>query len=565
MIYYSSSLQDMILADEISLAPSVTTVYATEFFHAYTGTSEMMENENSILCMKGDVSLVTDTTDNSLGYETGNDHDSELKSNSLTVIPSHDNRFHNWTPSHEERTIMRTSTPLSVHTTNLIFLHPDNAHSTNTILSSFNDGYIGSEGLSLSASASQTALQTATLPICMSPSLSELSLDVELQREREEDTEEGSCQNLPGSDSCVHPDLAVMVPNGDVDSGYRQADLFLPPEASMFQPSLTANALWRRVSLDDIDANWEENAEEIISNPSSSYIPVECTHTPLLALQQSKDGFASSDSSACSKDKLCLSHSCGEHLDTVDFFVGKQSTNSQVLLDSSDYLKQNFTSSSLAAPLDGEEAISKVRLNVPTIIINGMGDLVLHHSTDLVTDCGLDCVSHARVHHTESVQEGSGYIHATTQLGQGHDDYIRSTMQLVQDGEGYAHSDLQPFPGVGAKSTKDPMPCYDNDFDKEDLLLIAGEGNHSIGERLPTPGSKSAMQTNLAASKCSDHIECDVLDNVQPVQPSSVSAVCSRSISNCNGYIKSTGLDSIPSPDRVLRPPRLTTDDYVYT
>ena len=729
MWFYLSCLQKVILEDEISLAPSVITIYAMGDFPVYTNTAHIMEDKNDLPNLRqGSVSLPANMADNLPCYKTKNDHDSLREKDSLITMRSHDNRFSSLTmqqgqtnngvetmpsPSHQQQTILDRSVSIPIYSTSSGVLSSDDGYTSHTILSSSNDGYISSNvskyrqcHVSLSPSASQYQPAPVTTMPCMTPSLSEVSFETVLLEGQEEETNgEGKTLSALCGDGYIRTDLAaVTMPHNNLDSGYKQFDVLLSPEVSECQPSLGANCLGSSLSLDEFEADLEGNIEE--GTPCTSTRFTKDKHMLLPSRDQKKDCLVSLDSSGYLKDESCVPHSCGEGMDAVHLFfgdgsrgrqvsldssgylkdnltphssceshshdedqaytvhllLGKQSQGSRVSLDSSGYLrdnltvppsfvphsieedldtvhlphaeesrhcqtsldssgylKDNLTSPPPRAPCSGEEDLDMVQSSTSTLDAAG-AEPNLQTSVDLVTPCEFSSVCHLDL--VQSMQDNSGYIHATMQSRRDSDGYIRASMQSRQDGDGYIHTDMQPGqdgddyiyatmqPGpdysddythstmhsrqvghscvpvtlksgqdgdgyidsgldylpTAAESASNLSPCYDSDVSEEYRFLEAENGDHEIARHLTMPDSEREVESNLVFGDKYGYIKCDML-NAPPVQSSTLQPMCSNSLpefSDSSGYVRSTDFSS-STDNGMPRPLCPTTDGYIYT
>ena len=470
-----SSFQRAILEDEISLTPSVITVYATGYFPTYTNTTDVMEDNNNLSNLREDkIFLAANMADNLPFYKTNSEHDSTQKKDSLITMCSNDVSFsslashHKQTnngvetipiPSHQQQTIHGTNVSISALFTSSRVLSSDEGYTSNSILSSSNDGYISSNVSEyrqcyISPSLSESEYQQTSIITRprLTSSSSELSFNAELQEEQEEVIKEGSTLNAPHGESCVHLRLPAMMSDSDADSGCKQVDLFSSPEMSMCQPFLSANALCKTASLNEVQSDWEKTAEEGIPSRPSRYMYTEDKYTTLLPGQQSNNTQVSLDSSGCLKDDphLRLHHSCEEDMDVVGLFVDEQSIDRRVPLNSSAYLKDNLASPSSSRPDSGRDDLDLVCL--PDGALDGMGSVAkLQTSVDLVTECEFDSFCHLTLAH--SIQDDSDPIHTTMHSREDVDGYTHTLVQSRQDGDGYISSNLQLFPSV-AESTR---------------------------------------------------------------------------------------------------------------
>ena len=183
--------------------------------------------------------------------------------------------------------------------------------------------------------------------------------------------------------------------------------------------------------------------------------------------EQSRDSKVSLDSSGYLKDNLTLPPSRAPHyneedLDTVHLSDGEQMRCSHVSLDSSGYLKDNLTLPSSRAPHSCEDLET---VSLPVHTLDGMENATLRTSAGLTTDCDIGSVCPSDL--AQSRQDDKGYIHEIMNSRQDADGNIGATMQSGQDGDGYIHSGLEVLSGV-AKSTRDLNQCHDSDFIEED-------------------------------------------------------------------------------------------------
>ena len=467
--------QGIIQDDELSLAPSVTTMYATAYFNVYSNSVAVMEDDAHLPGISTDkIPLHTGMEESVPSYKADDDHDSKWKTDSVVAMCSHDNRFGSQTTPQEQTgngvEMMLTSCPqqptspgtnksIPIRSTSSRFLSPDYGYASNTVLSSSNDGYISSDvseykqgrvSISPSASDSQPALLTA-MPH-LTPSASELSFSTELA-EDQDPVGQGTTPNLHHGVGYIHTDLPVMMPANEVDSKYKQVDLFLSPEESAYQPRLTLSVLGKTASLDETELLWEESVEEGTPNPSSQ--STEDKHTPLLSKEQLLHSRVSLDSSGYLKDDLCIHvpHNCEDDLDEGQLSPGEQSRDRLVSLDSSGYWTDRLTSIPSRAPHSDRESLDTVHVPVGASEYT-KPDTDPQRSVDLVAE--YDSVCHADfecskqdgdgyIHVTmQSRQDGSGYIQTSMQPQQDGDGYIHSTMHSRQDGSGYIHATMQP-------------------------------------------------------------------------------------------------------------------------
>ena len=361
----------MIQDDEISLAPSVTTIYAMAYSNVYSNAADVLKDVSNLHDIGQEIVPSADMAENLPSYKASScDPDSRWKTDSVITTRSHDNRFSSQaaqqeqnddgvetrlTPSHPQPIVSGSNASMSTPTssTSSEFMAQDDDPAKRTALSSSNDGYMSSDASEykqchvsvFSASDYQSAPLPAAMPH-LSPSLSDLSPGTGLQEDREAISEERAL-NLASGDSYVHPSFGAAVPGSNGDSGYKQADLFLFPQLPQLQsPPLTASDLDETGLLDGFEAGWVENAEEGIPSPSGA-----CTQDmSLLPRGQRKESHMTLDSSGYLKDDLTSIPSFqlnGREEDEKDLAClpfGLESRGSQVVPASDGYLEDNLTS-----------------------------------------------------------------------------------------------------------------------------------------------------------------------------------------------------------------------------
>ena len=623
----------MILEDEISLAPSVTTIYAMGDFPVYTNTADIVEDKNNLPNLReDDVSLAGDTAEFLPCYKTNNDHDSKREKDSLITMLSHDHRFSSQTPqqgqtdngvettpkpSHQQATILHANTAIPIHPTSSVMTCPENGYVSNTTLSSSNDGYTSSDRsgyrqyhVLLSSSVSEYQPAPVTAVLRSTPSLSELSFNAELQEEQEVATGEARAVIPPCGDGYIHTDLSTMMPDSNVDSGYKQADIFLSPEVSGHHSPCVANILDETASLDGVEAKWPVTGNNGIPNslsrfagdkhtsqlpreklnsghvslsssgylkddltpPASSESMYSCNEDQtdtvhLLLGEQSHSSRVSLDSSGYLRDNLTVppsfvAHGIEEDLDTVHLLHGEESRDGRMSLDSSGYLKDNLTSPPSRGPHRGKDDLDTV--NFPDGTLDCMrSDADLQTSVDLLIDGEFDSVCHPDL--TQYRMDGNGYFQALKHSRQDDDDHTHTVMQSVQGGDGYIDSGLELLPTV-AESANDLNPCYDSDVSKEETFLKVKEDSCNVAKCLTRPGSGSDLDSSPVFSDSDDYIKCDV-QNSQPAQSSVLRPTCCRTfseVSDNSGYVVSSDFSS-SIPKGIAGPLCPTTDGYIYT
>ena len=570
MFFYSSSYQRMILEDEISLAPSLTTIYATAYSSMPTNTSDIIERMHNLLNLGKDrLPPSTSKTENLPCHEDNSEHDSSQKMDSQTTSSSHGNHFssqtipqgHNYSgmeallaPSHHKPTIIGTNESIPTPSDSSNLLSSNDGHTNSTMLNSPNNGYNtldapGSRQCHDLISSSAAEYQPAHFTIMphLTPSLSELCFSVELAEEQEPIEQRTTLDAFHGDPGCS----PVLMPASEVDSGYKQVDFFLSSEVPAGQSFLTMNVLRKAVPLDEAEAHyWEESLEETTPNHSST--STKKRNIPLTSREQLLHSHVSLHSNRYLNDNLCIPHSCkDDHDKSCSFVVDQQSRYQKVSLDSTKFSNSNLPSSPSRAPQRDKENVDVIYL--PVAVLHDMGpDGNLQASEDVAMEC--DCKSVFLPDLANSRQDDKGhYIHAVVQSG--------------QDGIGYNDCGLKPFPSV-AKDTEDLIPCCDGGHVSKEYPLLKEENfNCNVAECLTMPHSKGDVEINFTFSDNDESLTSLGALDVHPVQTSALHpTVCSSlpELNDSSKHAKSVGPSS-STRNGMPRTLHLTTDDYIYT